>query len=167
MTFILNDLPASVAEYIRDNVTVEVTRPKTGTSSSLQPGDTADFTVNLTNKGAVRLLNVKYHFQTPIAASTVVQYKVPLSSLANGYRADFGEPFLHGVDSETLLVEPLLNSTLDPNGGTLSFNGTIDMHKKGGDLVISCHIHADVDQASLFPTQQKGNDDDSPKFTIS
>ena len=71
MTFILNDLPASVAEYIRDNVTVEVTRPKTGTSSSLQPGDTADFTVNLTNKGAVRLLNVKYHFQTPIAASLI------------------------------------------------------------------------------------------------
>jgi uncharacterized repeat protein (TIGR01451 family) len=168
MTIILNDLPASVAAYINDNVTVDVTKPKTGTSSSLQPGDTADFTVTLTNKGTVRLINVKYHFQTPIAASTVVQYKVPASSIGFAFRADYGDPFLHGVDSDTLLVEPLLNSTLDPNGGTLSFTGTIDMHKKGSDLQIPVHMHADVDQTSLFPTQQRGDDDsDSPKFTIS
>jgi hypothetical protein len=164
MTIILNDLPASVAAYIRDNVTVDVTKPKTGTSSKLQPGDTADFTVNLTNKGTVRLLNVRYHLA--ISDAAVAQFKVPASSLGFAYQADFGESILHGVDSDTLLVEPILVDTLDPNGGTLSFGGTIDMHKKGKNLLISVHIHADVDQASLFPTNQRGSDDDSPLFTI-
>jgi uncharacterized repeat protein (TIGR01451 family) len=166
MTIILNDLPASVAAYITDNVTVDVTKPKTGTSSSLQPGDTADFTVNLTNKGTVRLLNVKYHLT--ISDPVVAKFKVPTSSSTRGYRADFGEPLLHGVDSATLVVDSAVTdiSTLDPNGGTLSFGGVIDMLKKGKDLLISAHIHADVDQASLFPTSQRGNDDDSPKFTI-
>jgi uncharacterized repeat protein (TIGR01451 family) len=166
MTIVLNDLPDSVAAYIRDNVTVDVSKPKTGTSSSLQPGDTADFTVNLTNKGAVRLLNVKYHLS--ISDPTVANFKVPPSSIGFTYRADFGDPILHGRDSDNLLVEPVLTdlSTLDPNGGTLSFGGTIDMHKKGSDLEISGHIHGDIDQTSLFPTNQRGNDSDSPKFTI-
>ena len=75
MTFVRNDVPGSVQTYIKDNVTVDVTKPKTRTSSTLQPGDTADFTVTLTNKGSVRLLNVKYHLS--ISDPKVAQFKVP------------------------------------------------------------------------------------------
>jgi uncharacterized repeat protein (TIGR01451 family) len=166
MTIILNDLPASVAAYIRDNVTVDVTKPKTGTSSTLQPGDTADFTVTLTNKGTIRLLNVKYHLS--ISNTNAAQFKVPASSIGFLYRADFGDAPLHGVDSDTLLVEPVLgtNATLDPDGGTLSFAGTIDMHKKGVDVQIGVHIHGDVDETTIFPTNQRGTESESPTFTI-
>ena len=166
MTIILNDLPASVAGYIRDNVTVDVSKPKTGKSSTLQVNDTADFTVTVTNKGAVRLLNVKYHLT--ISDSNVAQYVVPSTSLVFTYRADFGDPILHGVDSPTLVVEPVLTdlNTLEPDGGILTFGGTIDMLKKGTDLVLHAHIHGDADETTLFPTNQRGNDDDSPKFSI-
>ncbi len=166
MTFVLNDVPASVQTYIKDNVTVDVTKPKTGTSSTLQPGDTADFTVTLTNKGSVRLLNVKYHLS--ISDPKVAQFKVPTSSLVYIYRADFGTAILHDTDSDTLLVEPEITdlSTLDPDGGTLSFKGSIDMHTKGTDLVVEAHMHGDIDETSLYPTQQAGKVFDSPKFTI-
>ena len=53
MTISLSDIPTAVADYIKDNVTVEVTEVKHGISTVLQPHEKGKFDVIVTNNGNV------------------------------------------------------------------------------------------------------------------
>jgi hypothetical protein len=158
MTIILNDIPASVADYIRQNVIVEVTNPHTGNSDVLQPNDDASFDVKLTNKGTVGLVNVQYHLT--IDDPTVAQF-LSLGSALTPSRPDFGEDLFagDGIQTPTLLISPVDLSglaILQPDAPVTFHNLRIHLRKKGA-AEIKVHIHADIDQASLFPNAQRGN----------
>jgi hypothetical protein len=158
MTIILNDIPPSVADYITQNVIIEVTNPRTGNSDVLQPKDDATFDVTLTNKGVVSLINVQYHLT--IDDPTVAQFFSFGSALLPS-RADFGEDAFSGDDTQTptLLVSPVDLTglaTLTPDAPVTFQDFRIHLRKKG-TAEIKVHIHADIDQASLFPTTQRGN----------
>ena len=61
MSITLTDVSAAVADYIKQNVTAEVSNVTHGTSSVLQPDEEATFTVTLTNAtDGVRLINIVY-----------------------------------------------------------------------------------------------------------
>src|SRR5258708_4327330 len=60
MTISLSDIPAAVADYIKNNVTVVVTEVKHGISTVLQPHEKGKFDVVVTNNGTVRLTNIIY-----------------------------------------------------------------------------------------------------------
>jgi uncharacterized repeat protein (TIGR01451 family) len=157
-TIVLNDIPGSVATYLEENVTVDVAQPRTGTSSVLQPGDEATFTITLTNKGAIRLVNVRYHLT--IDDATVAQF-LSVHNLVATSRADFGEPVFTqaGTQTPTLLVEPFITTlnVLEPNGGQLT-SPTLTIHlRTKGATTIKAHMHGDIDQTTLFPTAQRGD----------
>jgi uncharacterized repeat protein (TIGR01451 family) len=158
MTIVLSDIPASVPDYIEQNVTIDVTTPRTGTSNVLQPGDDATFDVTLTNKGPIRLVNIQYHLT--INDSTVAQFLSTGSALLPS-RADFGDPVLTGgVQTPTLLISPLELSgltILEPNGSDVTFRELSIHLRKKGSAEIKVHIHADIDLASVFPNTQRGN----------
>jgi hypothetical protein len=157
MTIILNDIPPSVADYITQNVIIEVTNPRTGNSDVLQPKDDATFDVTLTNKGAISLINVQYHLT--IDDPTVAQF-LSLGSALTPSRSDFGEDVLgNGIQTPTLLVSPFELTglaTLTPEAPVTFPNFSIHLRKKGA-AEIKVHIHADIDQATLFPSTQRGN----------
>ncbi len=158
MTIVLNDIPPSVADYITQNVTVEVTKPHTGNSSVLQPNDDATFDVTLTNKGTVGLVNVQYHLT--IDDPTVAQF-LSFGSALYPSRADFGEDVFSGDDTQTptLLVSPVELTglaNLEP-GADLTFSEFRLHLRKKGAAGIKVHIHADIDQSTLFPSTQRGN----------
>lgn len=158
MTIVLNDIPPSVADYITQNVTIDVTNPRTGNSNVLQPNDDATFDVTLTNKGVVGLINVQYHLT--IDDPTVAQF-LSFGSAIIPSRPDFGEDTFSGDDTQTptLLVSPVDLTglaTLAP-GADLTFpDFRLHLRKKGA-AEIKVHIHADIDQSTLFPSTQRGD----------
>src|SRR5262245_51316962 len=60
MSISLPDIPTAVSDYIKDNVTVEVTEVKHGISTVLQPHEKGKFDVVVTNNGTVRLTDLIY-----------------------------------------------------------------------------------------------------------
>jgi uncharacterized repeat protein (TIGR01451 family) len=158
MTIVLNDIPPSVADYIRQNVIIDVTNPHTGNSSVLQPNDDATFDVTLTNKGTVGLINVQYHLT--VDEPTIAQF-LSLGSALTPSRPDFGEDTFSGDDTQTptLLISPVDLSglaILQPGAPITFRNLRIHLRKKGS-TGIKVHIHADIDQSTLFPSTQRGN----------
>lgn len=159
MTIVLSDIPASVTDYIEQNVIVEVTDARTGNSAVLQPGDDATFDVTVTNRGPIRLVNVQYHLTAD--DSTVAQF-LSLGSSLTPSRADFGEPLFtqDGIRTPTLLVSPVDITglaILEPVGSPITFRDLSIHLRKKGSAKIRVHIHADIDQTGLFPNTQRGN----------
>jgi len=61
MSITLTDLPAAVADYVKQNVTVEVSEVTHGSSTVLQPQERATFSVTVTNAAdGIRLGNIVY-----------------------------------------------------------------------------------------------------------
>jgi hypothetical protein len=158
MTIVLSDIPASVTDYLEKNVIVDVTVPHTGNSDVLQVRDDAKFDVTVTNKGPIRLVNVQYHLT--IDDSTVAQF-LSLGSALTPSQADFGQPFFtqDGIQTPTLLISPVDITglaVLEPNGSPVTFRDLGIHLRKKGSAEVKVHIHADIDQSSLFPTTQRG-----------
>ena len=147
MSINLSDIPAAVADYLNTQVTVDVSEV-TPTSGSLNPNELGSFRVTVTNIGEVRLTDVKYHVQS--SAPTIALLKVP-SGAAIFPRAttDPNDPLLPRNTFVDNMVLFLVNTALEP--GEVE---TIGLELKGideGDATITCHIHGDIDQVSLFP----------------
>jgi hypothetical protein len=157
MSIILSDVPAAVADYIEQNVTIEISDVVHSTSSVLQPDEEATFTVTLTNATeGVRLINIVWDvsIHPPTAA-----YLHPFGSLTRPCRTEFdlSKPVLHEDDTPSrLVIWPINGSslgTLDP-GQVIKFDDFSLHTKELGDATLRCHIYATVDQASLFPADQ-------------
>jgi hypothetical protein len=157
MSITLTDVPAAVADYVKQNVTVEVSDVTHGTSSVLQPDEEATFTVTLTNATeGVRLINIVYDVSIHPASAA---YLHPFGSLTRPCRSEFdlGKPVLKEDDKPSRLVvwpmEATGLATLDP-GQVIKFDDFSVHTKELGDATVKCHIYATVDQASLFPSDQ-------------
>ena len=91
MSIILSDVPAAVADYIEQNVTIEISDVVHSTSSVLQPDEEATFTVTLTNATeGVRLINIVWDvsIHPPTAA-----YLHPFGSLTDQPSSTIKRPF--------------------------------------------------------------------------
>jgi hypothetical protein len=157
MSITLTDVPAAVADYINQNVTVEVSDVTHGTSSVLQPDEEATFTVTLTNATeGVRLINIVYDVSIHPASAA---YFHPFGNLVRPCRREFdlSKPVLKEDDTPSRLVvwplEATGLATLDP-GQVIKFDDFAIHTKELGDATVRCHIYATVDQASLFPSDQ-------------
>jgi hypothetical protein len=157
MSITLTDVPAAVADYIKQNVTVEVSDVTHGTSSVLQPDEDATFTVTLTNATeGVRLIDIVYDVSIHPASAA---YLYPFGSILRPCRSEFdlSKPVLKEDDTPSRLVvwplEATGLATLDP-GQVIKFDDFSVHTKELGDATVRCHIYATVDQASLFPSDQ-------------
>jgi hypothetical protein len=168
MSIILGDVPAAVADYIEQNVTIEVSDVTHSTSSVLQPDEDATFTVTLTNAtDGVRLIDIVWDVSVhPPAAA----YLHPFGSLTRPCRDEFdlSKPVLKEEDKPSRLVVWPIDATglatLEP-GQVIKFDGFSLRTKELGDATLRCHIYATVDQASLFPADQPSSTVKRP-FTV-
>jgi hypothetical protein len=149
MSIILGDVPAAVADYIEQNVTIEVSDVTHSTSSVLQPDEEATFTVALTNATeGVRLINIVWDVSVPPPSAAFFH---AFGNLARPYRSEFdlSKPVLREKDEPSRLVVWPINATglatLDP-GQIIKFDGFSLHTKELGD--------ATVDRAGLFPADQ-------------
>jgi hypothetical protein len=160
MGITLTDVPAAVADYIEQNVTVEVSEVTHGSSSVLQPHERAKFTVTLTNEAhGVRLVDIVYDLS--IAPDTVARLHAFGSALMpsrEGFDLSL-PPLKEDQEVGRLVVWPNERTglaTLEP-GQVIKFDDFSVQTKKLGDATIKCRIYASVDQASLFPPDQPAN----------
>jgi hypothetical protein len=157
MSIILSDVPAAVADYIEQNVTVEVSDVTHSTSSVLQPDEDATFTVTLTNATeGVRLINIVWDVSVHPPSAAFLH---PFGSLTRPCRSEFdlSKPVLREDDTPSRLVVWPIDATglatLEP-GQVIKFDGFSLHTKELGDATLRCHVYATVDQDSLFPADQ-------------
>ena len=168
MSIILGDVPAAVADYIEQNVTIEVSDVTHSTSSVLQPDEEAAFTVTLTNATeGVRLINIVWDVSVHPPSAAFLH---PFGNLTRPCRDEFdlSKPVLKEEDEPSRLVIWPINATglatLEP-GQVIKFDGLSLHTKELGDANLRCHIYASVDQASLFPADQPSSTVKRP-FTV-
>jgi hypothetical protein len=160
VTISLSDIPTAVADYIKDNVTVEVTEVKHGISTVLQPHEKGKFDVVVTNKGSVRLTNLVYELSISpdnvaklvSPAGIVIMVRESLDSDSDGIQ--------HGDEVATMFVTPndaVTYASLDPNASVTFPELQVSTQEILGDATIECSIHAAVDQESLFPEDEESS----------
>lgn len=159
MPISLSDIPAAVADYIRNNVTVAVTEVRHGISTVLQPNERGKFDVIVTNNGSVRLTSIIYELS--IVPDSVAKLVSPDETLMAAKRGlDPTSPVIpNGEEVAKLFLFPvdiLDFSSVDPGQSVTNAELQITTQRTLGDATIKCTIHATVDQASLFPVDQEG-----------
>lgn len=163
MTIALTDIASAVHDYLDTHVTIEITK----VTAHLEPLEEGTFTVQVTNAGAptgVQLTGLAFHvtvpdptvidilaLDDPAGIHTTRENANPNSAVVkNGDVAPNGEMcvFLNADDQATLDVGE--TSQLE-----LRYRA-----KKAGQTSIKCHIHATVDEKTLFPSNQPGVNDE-------
>jgi hypothetical protein len=163
MTIALTDIASAVRDYLDTQVTVEITK----VTARLEPFEEGTFTVQVTNAAAptgVQLTGLAFHvtvpdptiidilgLDDPAGLHTTRENANPNSAVVtNGSPAPNGEMCVF-LNSDSL-------SVLDV--GETSQVELEYRAKKAGQTSIKCHIHATVDQSTLFPSNQAGANDE-------
>jgi len=158
MSISLSDLPAAVADYVKNNITVDVSEVKHGISSVLQPHEKGTFNVTVTNNGTVRLTDLIYELS--VSPGSVAKLISPEGLVIFALDGIGGNPIPNGNEVEKLFLSGLDAVTWTSVDGGASVT-TPDLQIKTqatlGDATVKCILHATVDQASLFPAEQEGS----------
>ena len=158
MALTLSDIPAAVADYIQQNVTVTVTQVKHGISSVLQPNEKGKFDVVVTNNGGVRLTDIVYELS--ISPDSVAKLISP-SGMLMGARKGLdpaSDVIANGDETAKMFLFPLdalSFSSVDAGQSVTNPELQVTTKRSLGVATITCTIHASVDQASLFPADQE------------
>jgi hypothetical protein len=154
----LSDIPIAVGDYLDNHVTTVVSDVSSG--GTIEDGETGTFSVTVTNAGApdgVRLVNLRWHLT--ISPATVAKLVADTSALApkratidpDGPTLGFGEL------TDVMFIFPvagvLPQAELDV-GESATFDNLQVKGLRPGSATIKCHIHADIDQNSLFPRSE-------------
>jgi len=160
MSLSLSDIPAAVAEYIKDNVTVEVTEVRHGISTVLQPNEKGTFDVVVNNNGTVRLTNIIYELSiSPENVAKLVSPAGVLMAARTGLDPRSSEiPFGQEVTRMFLFAADVVDcSSVDAGQRVANPELQVTTQQLLGDATITCTIHATVDQTSLFPADRNSS----------
>jgi hypothetical protein len=154
----LFDIPTAVADYLDTQVTTTVSEMSSG--GTIEADELGTFSVTVTNAAApegVRLVNVRYHLT--ISPASVAKFQADSSALLL-QRATINpsDPLLtNGQLVDEIFLFPmagvLSQAELDV-GEVAVIDGLNVKALKVGAATIKCHIHADIDQDSLFPRSE-------------
>jgi hypothetical protein len=160
MTISLSDIPTAVADYIKDNVTVEVTEVTHGISTVLQPHEKGKFDVVVTNNGSVRLTNLIYELS--ISPDDVAQLVSPggvLIVVRKKLDPD-SDVIPNGDEAAKMFVTPngsITYASVDPAESVTFPELQVSTKNTLGTATIKCSIYATVDQTSLFPEDEESS----------
>jgi hypothetical protein len=152
----LSDIPTAVADYLDNHVTTTVSPMSSG--GTVEAGESGTYSVTVTNAAApdgVRLVNVRYHLT--ISPASVAKFSAN-GGVLTAQRATINPndpPLATGTLVDELFVFPLAGVTKQAEldvGEVATIEGLKIEALDVGTATIKCHIHADVDQDSLFPT---------------
>jgi hypothetical protein len=158
MSITLSDLPAAVADYVKNSIGVEVSDVKHGISTVLQPHEKGTFNVTITNNGDVRLTDLVYALS--VSPASVAQLISPEGLVIFALDGIGGNPIPNGQQVGKLFLTGLeALSWTSVDGGDSVTTPDLQIQTQGtlGDATIKCILHATVDQASLFPAEQEGS----------
>ena len=158
MSISLSDLPLAVADYVKNNITVDVSEVKHGISSVLQPHEKGTFNVTVTNNGTVRLTDLV--FELSVSPTSVAKLISPEGTVIFALDAIGGSPIPNGNEVDKLFltgIEALTWTSVDGGAAVTTPDLQIKTQATLGDATIRCTLHATVDQASLFPAEQEGS----------
>lgn len=160
MTIALTDIADAVTTYLEKEVTIDITK----VTAKLQKNETGFYTVTATNAAApdgVKLTGLAFHI-------TVVDPTV-LDIVALDDPAGFHTTRENANPNSAVVV----NGDVAPNGEMCVFfngdNGVLDVGqqsqslklqyktKKPGTTTIKCHPHGTIDENTLFPPNQPGD----------
>jgi hypothetical protein len=152
----LSDIPTSVANYLDNQVITTVTDVSSG--GTVEKGEFGTFKVTVTNAAApegVRLVNVRYHLT--ISPASVAKFVADTSALAPQRKTiNPNDPTLgFGELTDVMFIFPVAGLTTQAEldvGESAVFEELKFKALKVGPATITCHIHAEIDQNSLFPT---------------
>jgi hypothetical protein len=158
VTISLSDIPTAVADYIKDNVTVEVSEVKHGISTVLQPHERGKFDVVVTNNGSVRLTNLVYELSiSPDDVAKLVSPAGIVIVVRKSLDPD-ADVIQHGDEVAKMFVTPdgaVTYASVDPGASVTFPELQVSTQEVLGDATIKCSIHAAVDQESLFPEDEE------------
>jgi hypothetical protein len=157
MSISLSDLPAAVADYVTNNVTVEVSGVKHGISTVLQPNERGTFHVTVTNNGAVRLTDLIYELS--VSPKSVAQLISPADAVVFAQTSLGGTPIPNGHEVDTMFlsaIDAVSWNSVDAGASVSTLELEVKTQSALGDASIECTLRATVDQSSLFPVEQEG-----------
>ena len=168
MTIQLHDLRQAVLDYL-DTVlvtTVQQVQPAPNSPGSINPNEIGTFRVKIDNTGTdtngVPLINLRHHFK--FATDVGAQFIVPSSGIARTGTSTSDSK----LDPTARVKEYVLfpdNDTLDFDHHVLIDDLQVVAPNHTGDVVITCHTHAEPDPAFLFPSSER-NKDGTRTFTV-
>ncbi len=146
----LSDIPNAVADYMNAKVTTVVSRV-TADSGSLNPEEEGTFTVTVTNAAApdgVRLTNVVHHLRISPAGTALLKVPGSAAILTREGLSQTSQQIPRNTFVDAMYVTHFF--------GILEVGETLEVTFEvlgvdEGNATITCDIHADIDQASLFP----------------
>jgi hypothetical protein len=154
----LSDIPVAVADYLNSQVTTTVSPVSSG--GTIQSGELGTFDITVKNAAApdgVRLVNVRYHVSVSPSAVAKLFANGSLQEPQRAKNNVNDSPLIGGTLVDDYFIIPVSGPTalaeLDP-GETATLAGLKVQGLKRGAATISCHVHADIDQTSLFPTNE-------------
>jgi hypothetical protein len=153
----LIDIPSAVADYLDNQVTTTISEVSSG--GTIEKDEVGTFSVTVRNadatQGGVRLVNVRYHLT--ISPPSVAKFVANTSALApQRASTNPNDPTLGFGDlTDVLVIFPVAGFTTQAEidaGEEAVFEALKLQALKVGTATIKCHVHADIDQSSLFPT---------------
>lgn len=167
MPISLSDLPAAVADYVKNTVSVRVSEVQHGISTVLQPHEKGTFNVTVTNSGVVRLSNLIYELSvSPGSVAKLISPEGPATFARDGIG---GDPIPNGSEVERLFLTGIADvswTSVDGGASVTTEDLQVKTQQTLGDATIECTLHATVDQTSLFPGEQAGSPT-TRKLTVS
>jgi hypothetical protein len=157
MSISLSDIPQAVADYVKNSVNVEVSEVKHGISNVLQPHEKGTFTVTVTNNGTVRLTDLVYELS--VSPGSVAELISPEGTAIFALDGIGGSPIPNGKEVDKLFltaISAISWASVDGGASVTTTDLQVKTQSTLGTATIKCILHANVDQASLFPTEQEG-----------
>ena len=162
----LRDIRTAVEDYLNSSVTVTVTdlQPDPTSPGSINPNEHGTFEVLVVNTGepdGVPLTNVRLHltFKKDAAGNDIgAKFVVPSAAVATARDGTSVNDALLGPGTSQLEM------VLFPPDSALEVPGLIAVPnlvavapgRANIEVTIQCHVHAEADQAFLFPPGERG-----------
>ena len=158
MAISLSDLPAVVADYVKNNVSVKVSAVQHGISTVLQPHEKGTFNVTVTNCGALRFTDLIYELSvSPGSVAKLISPEGPAIFALDGIG---GNPIPNGSEVEKLFlcgIPDVSWTSVDGGASVTTEDLEVKTQETLGDATIECTLHVTVDQNSLFPAEHAGS----------
>jgi hypothetical protein len=153
---IVTDIRDAVVAAVTSKVTVLVTSTGIPTGqTAFNPGETVTYSLKVTNAvDGGQLNNVRLHVF--VSDASELKLIVPPTATATAYQAATGTAvYTAGSEQSVMFLSTTALPVLSP-GETVTISNLTVKGVAVGSPSISAHIHADVDMAWLFPTNNGG-----------